>query len=363
MADSIRFYKSGQANNIELPSANYDWTTDSMKYTAQQIGEMPYWIVTLKENFQLQLTPPNLIDVSSCREMQNLANDIITKHSKSTSKEEALLLIINGVAGTGKSYLKRALKSYHKQKCVITATKGKAAYNIRGVTVHSLLKLPTGPLLEKDLSRESLVELQDGLSNTDYILIDEYSMLGQILGWVDKRCRQSSGANENLFREKSIILIGDPAQLPPVSDKPLYHAKPSHPIGAQGYYAYMMVNHVVTLTVKQKVKGTDPDQIIFKNFLLRLRNGEMSENDWKLLLFRQPSQANNIDQFTLPLDYFIPMRKWQLLITILSYNSNNQLQKLKQNIQVLKLPNLVLRKCMDWNQHYLFERIPLLCLQ
>lgn len=123
-------------------------------------------------------------------------------------------------------------------------------------------------------------------------------MLGQrTLGWVDKRCRQLSGAKESLFGGKSIILIGDPVQLPPVSDKPLYHAKPSHPIGEQGYYAYMMFNHVVTLTVNQRVKGTDPDQILFRDFLLRLRNGEMSEDDWKLLLTRQPSQANNNDQF------------------------------------------------------------------
>jgi len=68
-------------------------------------------------------------------------------------------------------------------------------------------------------------------------------MLGQrTLGWIDKRCRQSSGAKENLFGGKSIILIGDPAQLPPVSDKPLFHAKPSNQIGQQGYYAYMMFN-------------------------------------------------------------------------------------------------------------------------
>jgi len=80
-------------------------------------------------------------------------HDIITNHSKNSSEKEALLLLINGVAGTGKSYLIKALKSYLKQKCVITATTGKAAYNIRGVTVHSLLKLPTSPQSEKDLSK------------------------------------------------------------------------------------------------------------------------------------------------------------------------------------------------------------------
>lgn len=122
---------------------------------------MPSWIFTLKENFQLQLTPPDLTGVSSFSKMQKLAYDIITEHSKSTSEKKALLLIINGVAGTGKSYLIRALKSYLKQKCVITATTGKAAYSIRGVTAHSLLKLPTNPQSEKELSGQSLVELRE----------------------------------------------------------------------------------------------------------------------------------------------------------------------------------------------------------
>lgn len=96
-------------------------------------------------------------------------------------------------------------------------------------------------------------------------------MLGQRpFEWVDKRCRQLSGANEILFGGKSIILIRDPAQLPPVSDKPLCHAKPSHPVGEQGYYAYMMFNHVVILTVDQRVKGTNPDQIFFRDFLFKI---------------------------------------------------------------------------------------------
>ena len=45
------------------------------------------------------------------------------------------------------------------------------------------------------------------------------------LGWIDKRCKQG----------KSLILTGDTDQLPPVADKPLYHAKPSNAIGEQGF--------------------------------------------------------------------------------------------------------------------------------
>ena len=63
--------------------------------------------------------------------------------------------------------------------------------------------------------------------------------------------------------EKSIILIVDPAQLPPVGDKPLYHSLPSNPIGEQGYVAYHMSSKVNLLTVNQRVQGSDNEQAKF----------------------------------------------------------------------------------------------------
>ena len=57
------FYKSGeQSNTAPLPHSNYDWTIDSMKYTTQQICEMPSWINTSEVNFQPTLTQTELID-------------------------------------------------------------------------------------------------------------------------------------------------------------------------------------------------------------------------------------------------------------------------------------------------------------
>ena len=86
---------------------------------------------------------------------------------------------------------------------------------------------------------------------------------------------------------KSLILFGDPAQLPPVADKPLYHGKPTNSVGEQGYHTERMFDKVVKLTVNYRVDGVDPEQTQFRELLLRLRRGESTLDDWKLLLTRQ----------------------------------------------------------------------------
>ena len=97
-------------------------------------------------------------------------------------------------------------------------------------------------------------------------------MLGQVtFGWIDRRCKQTTGCNNKVFGEKSLILTGDPGQLPPVGDKPLYHAKPSNAVGEQGFQAYNMFDKVVTPTVNQRVQGSDDEQVRFRDLLLRLR--------------------------------------------------------------------------------------------
>ena len=97
--------------------------------------------------------------------------------------------------------------------------------------------------------------------------------------------------------EISYSCIGDPAQLPPVGDKPLYHSKPSSTIGEQGYCAYQMFVHVVILSANQRVIGSNHDQILFRELLLRLRNGETTYDDWKQLSSRQPTKVSDIGQF------------------------------------------------------------------
>ena len=188
--------------------------------------------------------------------MQGLAYNIIESHFDDISPEkDPLCLIIIGVAGTGKSYLINAIRNLLRDKCAVTATTGKASYNIRGITIHSLLKLPIGSRGRKDLTGQSLCRLQESLNGVDYILIDEYSMLGQVaFGWIDKRCKQATGYCNKVLGGKSLILIGDPGQLPPVADKPLYHAKPSSDVGEQGYQTYKCLTKLLSLPLASEYK-------------------------------------------------------------------------------------------------------------
>ena len=100
-------------NAVESSVQSHGWHRDRLRYTDQQIGEMPTWIKTKKEQSS---TSPNEhlqpIDINTFSEMQKLAYDIVNTHQQDGSNDkEPLCLIIIGVAGTGKSYLINALRN------------------------------------------------------------------------------------------------------------------------------------------------------------------------------------------------------------------------------------------------------------
>ena len=108
-----------------------------------------------------------------------------------------LYMIICGAAGTGKSYLIKAIAQWTAEKYILTGTTGMAAYNICGETLHSVLQLPIHNSNHKDLQDAALQRLQLKFRNKHYLLIDEMSMFSQTtLAWVDKCLRQATGKQD-----------------------------------------------------------------------------------------------------------------------------------------------------------------------
>eukprot|EP00899_Mesostigma_viride_P028654 jgi/Mesvir1/8974/Mv25463-RA.1 len=216
----------------------------------------------------------------------------LTRMLQPGASVEQLLLYIMGTAGTGKSYtvhaiLKKVLQITNGQRSAIAlaAPSGCAALNIKGQTLHSLLSLPVNKAFE-ELEDEKLFALQARCEHLKILVIDERSMVGQVmLSRVDRRLRQATGVADLPFGGVSVILVGDDGQLPPVGDMPLY----SKSVGRraqeaiEGVTAYQQFKDVVELDRVERQDGDSP----FLQVLLRIRDGDIQMADWEWLKTRQ----------------------------------------------------------------------------
>lgn len=114
-----------------------------------------------------------------------------------------------GYAGSGKTYLAKTFAA-EVEKAVFAAFTGKAALVMAGKgcapcsTIHSLIyKAEEG---DDGITRFHLNRHDSAILTADLVVVDEVSMVGEELG----RDLMSFG--------KPILVLGDPAQLPPVGD-------------------------------------------------------------------------------------------------------------------------------------------------
>jgi ATP-dependent DNA helicase PIF1 len=169
------------------------------------------------------------------------------------------------------------------KRCVVVAPTGVAASNIEGHTIHSMFSIPVQEF--KSLCADSLLDLQEKWNGIEYIIVDEISMVGQtLMGKIDSRLRQIFPSKaHSVFGGCSMIMLGDFGQLPPVMDSSLFSPeKPKSDLAMQGRLAYLSVSSAFFLS---KVMRQDGDTA-FRDLLLRLRNGEVNLQDWKMLCTR-----------------------------------------------------------------------------
>ena len=290
--------------DIHCPHSNCDeefnWSSISAAYP--NIEELPVFITRQRQSAP-QHTFTTIADPQCLQGKQLQAYTLVQQHLENGASP--LRIIVSGTAGTGKSYLIHCLRLLLKDKVRVAAPTGVAAFNIDGHTLHSLLSLPTKGDF-KDLQGEQLHQIQQSLATMEYLIIDEMSMVGRkIFGQVDRRLRQAfPQRSDQLFGGCSCLLFGDFGQLPPVMDLALYTTAPRTALSDLGSNAYQLFDHAVVLDQVMRQSGEDPSQVLFRQMLLRLRDGQVTEDDWRHFMSRTPAQVSDLSPFTAALRLF-----------------------------------------------------------
>jgi predicted ATPase len=189
---------------------DYDWNIQNNQFTNQQIETMSdNWLLKQKETTDLLIESISpTIHRHQLNKMQKFAFDLVNVFE---NQKKQLCMIINGGAGSGKTFLINSLCYYLKNSVLKAAPTAKAAQLIQGETIHALFGINTndmGRCLE--LGSNQLRKIQEIFKGIKTIIIDEYSMLSQtMLGRIDLRLRQITGKTDQYFGGLSIILTGE----------------------------------------------------------------------------------------------------------------------------------------------------------
>ncbi|PIK45268.1 hypothetical protein BSL78_17865 [Apostichopus japonicus] len=195
---------------------------------------------------------------------------------------------LTGGADVGKSQALKALynallRYYSSQPgsdpddthILLMAPTGKAAYGIKGSTIHSALLIPTSEGFHyKALTSDKLNSLRVKLRNLKIIFIDEIFMVGNgMLTFIDKRLQQIMGS-KNIFGGVSIIAVGDIFQLKPVFDGWIFNDL-THDYGplASNLWKDHFMAFELTEIMRQKHEQS------FPQLLNRLREGNQTDDD------------------------------------------------------------------------------------
>lgn len=286
-------HRNADYGNNSDSDDDHNWSASATAYP--NLEDLPTFITRQRQSAQ-EHPFTTAADPSNLQAKQLATYNLVQQHLQSNDTTP-LRMIVSGTAGTGKSYLIHCLRLLLRNKVRIVAPTGVAAFNVDGNTLHSLLSLPTKGEF-KDLEGEHLNRIQQSLACMEYLIIDEMSMVGRkIFGQVDKRLRQVfPHRSDQVLGGCSCLLFGDFGQLPPVMDLPLYTTTTSSAISDIGSNACQSFHHSALLDQVMRQSGQDPSQV-FRDILVHLRNGEVTESDWKHLMTRTPAHITDTSMF------------------------------------------------------------------
>jgi PIF1-like helicase len=192
------------------------------------------------------------------RQLYDIAVDQYSRELASDILPPQLLLNVDGVAGSGKTFtllktcarLQELAAQVGRQSAVFRAAPtGIAAFNILGRTLHRLLKLPV-KAKRSDLSVATLQALQSLFRCCRFLVTDEKSIIDiKTLSLMDNRPRAILPATSDLpFGGINVLLCGDFFQLPLVGGQPLYSPRHSHVEAIKGHQLYRAFDKTIRPT-------------------------------------------------------------------------------------------------------------------
>ena len=165
------------------------------------------------------------------------------------------------------------------------------------MTIHSALSLPVKSSFDA-LLPSSLLKFQHQWKDIKLLIIDEKSMIGRTMaGKMDSRLWQI--VDDDIMGGIGVLLLGDFAQLPPVTDTPLYSSKlPLKPLQIAGRDVYFSFNQSITLQHIFHQQGNDPESQQFRDLLLRQQTYSITQEDYNFLSTRFPQHVPNEEKQT-----------------------------------------------------------------
>lgn len=187
-------------------------------------------------------------------------------------------VFLNSPGGCGKSYILKVVHSYMRDnyphiKIGLTSSTGVSAVNISGVTLHHYTGIGLGKY-DVDTHISYILKnkkIYKKWRNTDYIFIDEISMLGgsilDKLNEIGKKLRN----NNDPFGGIKLFVSGDNMQLSPIND--------------YWFFQSSVWNDMEFIIIRNFTPYRYPDLEWFK-MLMRIRVGKLKKSDIKKLKSR-----------------------------------------------------------------------------
>ena len=179
---------------------------------------------------------------------------------------------------------------------MLAAPTGKAAYNIKGVTLHRALFIAANQKMEyRQLTWDNLNIARNKFRGVEWLLIDEFSMLGKrMLKFIHLRLQEIRGS-QLPFGGMNIVLFGDLHQLQPVKDGWIFENMDD----AYGPLATNLFKDYFTLFELHEIMR-QKDDIQFAEMLNRLRTASQSEDDISILKTRVMSSERSLELTSVP---------------------------------------------------------------